>query len=304
MAEVLQRLTRKEGFTYTALDNVSLMRANSACERTPVLYDPCLVIVCQGRKWGFVGERSFPYDAQHYLALTLPLPFSCIIEATPEEPLLAIKIGLDLRELADLLLHMELYTSGEQLPKHIGIASTPLDDALGDAVLRLVELLESERDLRVLGPGLIREIYYRALSGEQGPAICAAFNHYNQYGRIARAVRRIHTDFQEQLQVSMLAEEARMSVPAFHASFKAMTGTSPIQYVKATRLHQARRLMVRGGLSAAAAALSVGYESPSQFGREFKRLFGSSPLKEARAMREQISQQSRSVVSANAPLSG
>ncbi|MNY26622.1 HTH-type transcriptional activator Btr [compost metagenome] len=141
-------------------------------------------------------------------------------------------------------------------------------------------------DAQVLGPGIVREICYRVLTGEQGGAMRAALAHHGRFGRVARALKRIHTEFATPLNVARLAEEAGMSVPAFHANFRTVTQTSPIQYIKSTRLHQARLMMIRDGVTAAAAAGRVGYESASQFSREFKRLFGRTPVEEVRDMRE------------------
>jgi AraC-like DNA-binding protein len=132
---------------------------------------------------------------------------------------------------------------------------------------------------------LVREIYFHVLTGEQGGSMGAALTMQGQFGKISKALRRIHAAFNLGLDVEQLAGEAGMSVPAFHAHFKSVTQTSPMQYLKSTRLHQARLLMVRSGMTAAAACVEVGYESASQFNREFKRLFGSSPAEEAKRMK-------------------
>lgn len=163
--------------------------------------------------------------------------------------------------------------------------ATPLDRPLGDAVLRLLEALASPSDGQILGPSIVREICYRVLTGPQGDVIRVALTHQHHFGRIAKALRRIHSDYRNNLDVEMLAREAGMSSAAFHSHFKAVTATSPMQYVKATRLHHARLLMAQDGLNVSAAAAHVGYESASQFSREFKRLFGVSPVDEARRMR-------------------
>jgi AraC-like DNA-binding protein len=137
-----------------------------------------------------------------------------------------------------------------------------------------------------LGQGLLRELYFRVLAGAQGRAMKEALAMRGQFGRIGRSLRLIHAAYAQSLDVTQLAEEAGMSVPSFHSHFKAITQVSPMQYVKSTRLHQARLLMVRQDLTAEAASLAVGYTSPSQFSREFKRLFGSTPAVETRRMRE------------------
>ncbi|MDB5789669.1 AraC family transcriptional regulator [Caballeronia mineralivorans] len=284
MVSLLQRLAPNEGYTQSALEGVRFMRSNRPLGRTPVLYEPSIVIVCQGRKLGFLGEEVYAYDAQHYLVLSVPLPFSTETEASESEPMLAVSLRLDLMELTDLILAID--RSGCHQPSApLGILSTPLEGDLAEATLRLLLALSSPLDAEILGPAIVREICYRVLIGERGGAMRAALAHQGRFGRVAKALRRIHADYAQSLDVSRLAEEAGMSVPAFHVNFRTVTLTSPIQYIKSTRLHQARLLMIRDGLTAASASARVGYESPSQFSREFKRFFGRSPVDEARDMR-------------------
>lgn len=284
MAAQILHLAPNEGLTPSALDGVRLMRANRSMPRRPVMYEPSICVVCQGRKRGFLGDEAFVYDAQHYLVLSVPLPFEGETEATPEEPFLGVSIRIDLAVAAELLLALD-ESGGAAAPAPKGICATPLSDELSDAVLRLLNALTSPVEARLIGPAIVREIYFRVLTGEQGGAIRAGLTHQSQFGKIAKALRRIHTEFDGDLDVGSLAQEAGMSVPAFHVHFKAVTQTSPIQYVKATRLHKARLLMVQDGASAAHAATRVGYESASQFSREFKRFFGRTPQEEAALMK-------------------
>jgi AraC-like DNA-binding protein len=288
MIRLLERLAPNEGYTQSALDSVRLMRSDRPLGRTPVLYEPSIVIVCQGCKIGFLGDGAYVYDAQHYLVLSVPLPFSTETHATPDEPMLAVSVRLDLIELSELITQIDAAGHHPGAPP-TGIASTPLEGELADATLRLLQALTSTLDAQILGPTIVREICYRVLTGEQGGAMRAALAHHGRFGRVARALRRIHADYAMPLNVTSLAEEADMSVPAFHANFRTVTQTSPIQYIKSTRLHQARLLMIRDGVTAAAAAARVGYESASQFSREFKRLFGRSPVDEVRDMRSSFS---------------
>jgi len=151
--------------------------------------------------------------------------------------------------------------------------------------LRFIEALNRPLEAAVLGPALLRELYFRVLTGPQGSSMREALAMRGAFGRIGRSLRLIHADYAQPLDVTRLAAEAGMSVPSFHSHFKAVTQASPMQYVKSTRLHQARLLMVRQALTAETASLAVGYTSPSQFSREFKRLFGLTPAAEARRMR-------------------
>lgn len=306
MVALLSALTPMEGYTQTPLPDVRFLRSNRPLARAPVLYEPGVVIVCQGSKRGYLGDRVYVYDAQHYLAVSVPVPFTMETDASAAEPMLAIYFRLDFNVAADLVLALE-----ERSPSPLssaqneadetddandaheandpkGMVSTRLDDKISASVLHFLEIMSDPVAAPILGPGLVREIYFRVLTGEQGASMRAALTMEGRFGRIAKAIRKIHRCFDEALDVEQLANEATMSVPSFHAHFKAVTDTSPIQYLKSTRLHQARLLMVRNDITAASACLQVGYESPSQFSREFRRLFGRSPGEEVDRMRKAI----------------
>lgn len=286
MAALLGALAPQEGYNLTALAGVRLLRSNRPLARTPVLYDPGIVIVCQGRKRGYFGDEIYLYDEQHYLAVAVPVPFTMETDATPERPLLAIYLHLDFQLAAELMLQIDQMgkPSAEDAPR--SLFSSPMAPALTQSVLRLLEALSEPLEAAILAPALLRELYFRVLTGAQGNAMRAALAMRGRFGNIARALQRIHTSYAQPIDLPHLASEAGMSVPSFHSHFKAVTRTSPMQYLKCTRLHQARLLIVRQGMTAQAASLAVGYASASQFNREFKRLFGRTPLAEAQRMRE------------------
>lgn len=284
MAALITRLAPNNGYTRSALDDVRLLRSDRPLDHTPVLYEPSIVIVCQGCKRGYLGDDVYVYDAQHFLVVAVPLPFISQTEASADEPMLAVALRLDFTVLADLLLTLKL-----PVPRRhdaVSMLSSPLDEALGDSVIRLLEVLSSPQESQVLGAGIVREIYYRVLVGDQGGTLRAALAQQGYFAQIARALHILQNRYSEHFEVADLASEVGMSVATFHAHFKTVTQSSPIQYLKSTRLHQARLLMVRGGMSAATASAEVGYESPSQFSREFKRFFGRSPVQEALYMKE------------------
>ncbi|QGZ58276.1 AraC family transcriptional regulator [Paraburkholderia acidiphila] len=282
---LLHALAPDEGYNLTALPGVRILRSNRPLSRTPVLYDPGIVIVCQGRKRGYFGDQLYLYDEHHYLAVSVPVPFSMETEATAEHPLLALYLHLDFALAAELAAQIDREGAKEHVQAPQSMMSTPMDDTMQRSVLRLLEAMHRPLEAAVLGPGLLRELYFRVLTGAQGSAMREALAMKGQFGRIGKSLRLIHAGYARALDVTQLAEEAGMSVPSFHSHFKAITQVSPMQYVKSTRLHQARLLMVRQDLSAEAAGHAVGYTSPSQFSREFKRLFGLTPAAEARRMR-------------------
>lgn len=284
MSNLILQLAPNEGYTQSLLDDVRFMRADRSLARAPALYEPGIVIVCQGYKRGYLADQVYRYDAQHYLVLSVPLPFATETEASPEEPFLAISVRLDMAAAAELVMLLDESQQATRVaPK--GIVSTPLDARLADTTLRLLQTLSSPLEARALGPAIVRELCFHVLVGEQGGAIRTALANHGHFGRIARALRLIHRDYAQALDVAMLADKVGLSVPSFHVHFKSVTQASPIQYIKSIRLHQARLLMIRDDVTAAGAAARVGYESASQFSREFKRMFGRSPGQETRDMK-------------------
>lgn len=285
MINLVKPLAPVEGYNLTLLPDVRILRSDRALSRAPVLYEPGLVIVLQGRKRGFLGDEVYLYDAQHYLAVSVPVPFSMDTDASAEEPLFAIYFRLDFKVVAELMMKLDEYGAAEEAaPK--GLMSTPMDERVAHTVLRFLEAMNSTLESTILGPYLVRELYFRILTGEQGSSMRAALTRQGQFAKIAKAIRTIHANFDQKLDIGQLAEEAGMSPSSFHAHFKAVAATSPIQYLKATRLHQARLIMVRNEVTASLASAQVGYESASQFSREFKRMFGRGPAEEASRMRQ------------------
>ena len=286
MAELLGRLTSLEGMRSSPLDGVKLLRSSCSTARIPIMYEPCIVIVAQGQKRGYLGDQQFTYDARNYLVLTVPLPFECETEVAEDGPFLGILIRVELTLLSELLMKMEI--SGR--PTLVGspetvVTATPVDSGLSDATIRLLECMLSPLDVNVLGPQIVREILYRVLRGRQGGALQELLLLDGARMRMHRVLHRMHSEYAKPLEVSALAADVGMSVSALHHHFKALTATSPLQYLKTLRLHRARMLMVQDSLGASIAAERVGYESPSQFSREFKRLFGAAPVDETHRLR-------------------
>ena len=280
MTALVAELAPDEGMTHSLLEGVAFGRSNRSLPRTPVLHDPCVVIVCQGRKRGYFGDQVVEYGAHELMVTSVPMPFEGESFATPEEPLLVIKVKLDLVIVADLALALD--ASSEPAVAAESVTSAPIDAPLSDSVVRLLRALRSPLETKLFGTSLMREVCYRVLTGPKGPALRAALAQRGHFGQIAKALHRIHVDFHQRLDIDTLAQEVNLSAAELHAHFKTVTATSPIQYLKATRLHKARLLMIQDGVSASRASSRVGYESASQFSREFKRLFGRTPVEEQR----------------------
>jgi AraC-like DNA-binding protein len=284
MVELLGELATLDGTRESLLDGVRLMRASCAVQRIPVMYEPSIVIVAQGRKRGYLGDQRFEYDARHYLTLTVPLPFECETEMGEDGPFLGIAVRIDLAMLGELVMKMgaELRPAAAA---ESSVTATPMDVALSDAVVRLLEAMRSPMDAAVLGPQVVREIIYRVLCGQRGGALQSLLEMDGTRMQMHRILHRMHAEYARRLDVGRLAQEAGMSVSALHHHFKALTETSPLQYLKTVRLHKARMLMAQESLGASVAAARVGYESASQFSREFKRMFGVSPMDETQRLR-------------------
>ena len=282
MVELLSELTPGEGFHTTILDGVKLRRSDRNEKRTPVMYEPSVYIVASGRKRGYVGDRCLVYDPNNYLVLSVPLPFECEAEIGDGEPLLGLSVRMEIGVISELAASMDVCLTQQSAKGLACVHATPLDVALGDAAVRLLECLRSPVDAVVLGPAMKREITYRVLCGPRQETLFAMLGRNGDAAQVHAVLRRMHARYSEPLNVARVAAEIGMSVSALHHHFKAVTSTSPVQYLKAVRLHKARMLILYNGVGAEVAAGRVGYESASQFSREFKRLFGRSPIEECR----------------------
>jgi AraC-like DNA-binding protein len=281
ITHLLTKLTVGEGIRPSILEGVKLMRAERSFPRVQVMYDPSIVIVGRGRKRGYVGEQCFTYDRDNYLVLSLPMPFECETEAGPDGPMVAVSVRVELPTIAELLMQMEHKPVIELAEDPLSMYATPLDEKLSDATARLLECLQNPEEAQIMGTPLVREMTYRVLLGPQGGALRSLISMNSRVSEIHRAVQRMHFQYDEQLDVATLASSIGMSQSLFHHAFKSVTGTSPLQYLKTIRLHKAKAMIVHEGMGAREAAERVGYESASQFSREFKRFFGESPRDQA-----------------------
>ncbi len=287
LARLLDEVAAQEGIHQTPIEGVRVARHSEPKPRTPVIYEPMIVVIGQGCKRGYLGDTVYVYDPFNYLVLSVPLPVECEWEASPDEPLLLVTIGVEPTTLGELLLEMDEHL----LPVYRtvrGISAAPLSEELSGAVIRLLECLKCPLDSRMLGRQIVREIVYRVLCSEEGGLLRALASRDEHFTRIARVLKDIHTDCAKPFSVEGMAKRAGMSVAAFHQNFKTVTASSPLQYLKRIRLDRAKRLMAHDGHNACTASRAVGYESPSQFSREFKRLFGVTPIEEVEQTRVRL----------------
>jgi AraC-like DNA-binding protein len=278
LAGLIMRHAPESGMAGTAIARLSLIRANAPTVPVPAVYEASVCLIAQGSKRVSLGDDSVVYDAARYLLVSVDLPLvGHVLEASPSAPYLCCKIDLDLAALADLILSLGGTSLKSDLPV---LAVYPSDPDLVDAACRLVRLLDRPDDVATLAPLIEREILYRLLTGPHGAMLrhmAAADSHLNQ---VRRAIARIRSGFHEQLRIDEIAAAAGMSASSLHAHFKAVTRMTPLEYQKQLRLQEARRLMLADGASAGVAGFAVGYESPSQFSREYRRLFGAPPRRD------------------------
>jgi AraC-like DNA-binding protein len=288
LVELLERRTEFDGMHDTVIPELKLHRYSHPAEPAPVLYEPAVYVVVQGRKQVTLGDTTYIYDRSQYLAVSLELPVvSNVLEASPEEPYLCMSLTVDPRELAALIVE-----TGVQAPRDDHDARalhvSPLRASLLDGFLRLVRLLATPEDIPVLAPLVRREINYRLLQGEQFGRLAQIAIGDGRLRRVSGAITWIKEHFAEPLQVEALARQVHMSPSALHQHFKSVTAMSPLQYQKHLRLQEARRLLLSGAPSAETVAYDVGYASASQFSREYARLFGQPPRRDAEQVREVV----------------
>jgi len=286
LAAILARC--EEGTHETAIPALKLIRSNGNPQPIHSIYNPSLCIVAQGSKLVMLGKESYRYNPSTYLVASVHLPITGrIVEATPEQPYLSLQLDFSTEQIIELLKEFQTEKPSVKGSERGLIVSTTSPSLLG-AVLRLVRLLDSLRDIPALAPLIIREILYWILRDEQGAAVLQFAVAGSHAERIAKVIRIIQNDFAKPLRIEALAKAANMSPSSLHAHFKKVTAMSPLQYQKHLRLQEARRLLLSDRPEAANVGFMVGFESPSQFSREYARLFGLPPLKDVKRLRESL----------------
>jgi AraC-like DNA-binding protein len=289
MLEMLKEYEIPDGGVLESIyQGVRFFKETQHVRRRPMLYNPGLCIVASGRKIGHLGGQSFHYDADNYLVVSVTMPFESESFPGEDEPLLGLYVDIDMGQLNDLISQMDLHAefSGAGDKEYpLGIGPSAMDEDMKDAVTKMLKALRTEREAKILAPGLVREIYYRALCGSQARVLYSLAKGNNSFAQVGRVITLMEQSYNEKLDVQQLADSAHMSVSAFHKAFKEITADSPLQYLKKIRLSRAKDLIVQENMKAYLAADAVGYESPSQFSREFKRHFGQSPAEVIREVR-------------------
>lgn len=287
LAITLARLTEQGEQQSTAVSGLSIFRRNEPSEPVVGLYEPSICIIAQGAKEVQLGEESYVYNPSRYLLTGIHLPVTArVIEATKDNPYLGIRLTFDYQDMAQLMTDSQLPPPRSQKCNR-GIATGQMTEALVSNFQRLVELLEEKQDIPILAPLIKREIFYRLLVGEQGARLRQVAIRGTQSQQIAQALTWLKSNFAEPLRVEELAQKANMGTSTFHHHFRSMTALSPLQYQKQLRLQEARKLMLSQHVDAASAAFQVGYESPSQFSREYSRMYGAPPMRDIASLREQ-----------------
>lgn len=287
ISALLLELAPHEGTWSTEIPGVEIIRVDLARTREALFHEAGILFVANGMRRLYLCTRTVTCDNRNYLLTTVPLHFECETVAEEGKPLLAVWIQLDMQVLSELAVIIS-ETRKAIADEQVFVTSVPHESALSHIVARLLQVLRSPADARALGHGIVRELFYRILCGPEGPALIGMLGRNGMFSRLLPAIQHIHRNYAEELDVAALARKAGMSVSGFHLQFKTMTTTSPLQLLKDIRLSRARMLMVYDSVPAATAALRVGYESSSQFNREFKRHFGRTPQQEVARLRSEL----------------
>ena len=286
LGQRIAQLTEKSEQQVTAIAGFSLFRSNEPSEPISILYEPSICLITQGAKRVLLEEDTYVYDAHHFLITSVHLPTIVqIIEASPEKPYLGLRLKLDLREVTQLMMDSQLPPPRAQ-PASRGMAIGEITLPLLTAFQRLIDLLTERKDIPILAPLIQREIIYRLLVGDQGMRLRQIASMGSQGHQIAQAIQWLQCNFTQPLRIEDLARQVNMSTSTLHHHFRALTAKSPLQYQKWLRLNEARRPMLTENQNASTAAFEVGYESPSQFSREYNRLFGAPPLRDISHLRQ------------------
>ncbi|HQU85650.1 MAG TPA: AraC family transcriptional regulator, partial [Pyrinomonadaceae bacterium] len=284
LVERMMRILPEDGIA-DIFSGVTLARSAKLTDQIHSVFEPAFCVIAQGSKQVLLGEEEFRYDSGHYLISSIELPIvSHVLEASEEKPYLSCRLTLDASLVTSVLMESGIAPgkSGENV-KAMNVSS--IDADLLDAVVRLIRLYDSPEEGKILAPLIMKEIVFRLLKGEQGSRLGHLLPASGDTRRISKAVQQLRENIGEPLRIENIARELGMSVSGFHHHFKSVTAMSPLQFQKQIRLQEARRLMLGEDLDAASAGFRVGYEDPSYFSRDYKKLFGAPPQRDIAKLR-------------------
>jgi len=286
LGKSIARWTDKGDQLVTAISGLALFQRDKPTQPESRMYEPRICLIAQGAKRVLLGDDTYVYGERHFLITSVNLPTVVqITKASREKPCLGLILKLDQREISQLIVDSNLpFPRPQQSSRGMAVGEVTLP--LLTAFQRLIDLLAEPKDIPILAPIIQREIFYRLLVGDQGARLRQMASSGSQSQQIARAIDWLKDNFTQPLRIDDLATQVNMSTSTFHHHFRTLTAMSPLQYQKWLRLNKARRLMLIENQDAATVAFQVGYESPSQFSREYGRLFGAPPLRDITSLRQ------------------
>lgn len=280
ICELIDTLIPDEGTIKDIVDGVDIFKITKSQEQMKICYEKGIVFILQGKKEISLEDSTLTYDHNNYLILSLPAPLECRVFATNDKPILGLRMDANQKIINELLFDSKISFQYQEESKP-GIYIEALNTKLIDSLGRLIQCVEDEQDSKVLAPLYIKEILYFVLKSPHGYALNFISYRNDTFYKVSQMAENIYENYQEKYEVNTLAKLANMSASSFHSTFKEITGLPPIQYIKKVKLHKARDLLIYQEVTAKAAAYEVGYESLSQFNREYKRMFGVTPKSKA-----------------------
>ncbi|MBU2510727.1 AraC family transcriptional regulator [bacterium] len=278
--QLVEKLATKEGYNQTPLSQVGVFKDSNPQGRAPYLYSQGIIFILQGKKKIYAENSVYEYNQRNYLVVAVPLPLECEPFIEEGKPLLGLTVNLDIPMLLNIIhlmgdsIDFNKFNVNE---KDSGLYTSELSPELMDIIFRLVKLLQNPVETDILGDGVLRELIFQILKGEKAAPLYALTMRNTNLSKVEMALKEIHGNYDQSINVDSLAKIVNMSVSSFHHIFKDVTSSSPIQYIKKVRLDKARSFITENGLRVNEAARRVGYESVSQFSREFKRYYGVPP---------------------------
>jgi AraC-like DNA-binding protein len=273
----VNKLFKNDGIHDTFFNGVKIYTTSKYDPLSPFIYDVCLILVLQGKKIGHLSEHTLTYDSNNYLVVPTTLPLECETYASKEEPFIGLIVSIDKKMMYEIIDMVSKKETSELQDNSIGVFSDEVNQDIEDLTLRLLKILQSREESKILEEPILKELFYRIAVGKNSSFLHKMFLDNNNEAKIARALKIIHTECETNLDISNLARQEGMSVSSFHTHFKNITSHTPLQYIKKIRLNKAKDLIAKHKYQVVDAAYEMGYDSASQFSRDFKTYFGYPP---------------------------